>query len=85
MNEQKQLSTGEKLVGIEFNPSNDSNVAKAKELCAALINLVEKDREAKAALNNGMLSELYTTIYNSAIARIVEAQMNAVKAITFSY
>ncbi len=37
------LSFGEKLVGLNFNPSNDDKVSQAKRLCASLMDLVEQE------------------------------------------
>ena len=38
--EQKELSFGQKLVGLDFNPSGDPKVLKAKQLCAELADLL---------------------------------------------
>ena len=80
MDENKELTTGEKMVGITFNPSNLTCVAEIKTLCDTLINKLEQEKLAKGAVSNE-----YVILYNNALASIVEAQMNAVKLITFQY
>ena len=71
-----ELSYGQKLVGITFNPSQDSKVQRAKELCALLADLV------KDCKNNQEQSDLDDLLKNGAIQRILDAQMWAVKYIT---
>ena len=43
----RQLTFGEKLVGLNFNPSNDDRVSKAKRLCAELADLLNDDRQER--------------------------------------
>jgi len=69
-----ELSFGEKLVGIGFNPSGDVRVAKIKSLCAEIINEL-------TAINEP--SDITKKIINDAITGVLTAQMWAVKAITF--
>lgn len=73
------FSFGEMLVGIEFNPSNDDKVAKAKMLCAELSNLLHDHYESNES------SFLKTKLYQHAIGEILNAQMNVVKVLTFKY
>lgn len=71
----RELSFGEKAVGITFNPSGDENVNKIKRLYAEIIDLCieirNDERSEKAAL---------LTI---AIRSAQTAQMAAVKGITW--
>jgi hypothetical protein len=76
---QRQPTLGEKLVGVSFNPSNDGNVAKAKRLCAELMDLVEESRR------NQETSPLGNILYNHTVGEILNAQMNVVKLLTLKY
>lgn len=71
------LSFGEKLVGITFNPSNDDKVYKAKRLCGELADLIKDDYMSKESSTMG------TRLFEHAIGEILNAQMNAVKVLTF--
>lgn len=77
MNETKVLSFGEQLVGIEFNPSNDTGVAKVKELFAEAANIL-KDNYAES--ERGPVKSL---LFDHAVGELVSAQMAVVKVITF--
>lgn len=77
---QRELTFGEKLVGLNFNPSNDDAVGKAKRLCADLADLLNQD------YNNGNEhTGLKAQLYNHAIGEILNAQMNVVKVLTLKY
>lgn len=76
----EELSLGEQLVGLEFNPSGDENVLQVKEICAKLANLLTS-HVSKKDTNTA----LELIIYNKAIADILTAQMAAVKLLTFKY
>jgi hypothetical protein len=71
-------SFGQQLVGLSFNPSGDAKVQRAKELCAELADLVNNHYQAKS-----VESDLEKTIYEHAIGEILNAQMNAVKLLTW--
>ena len=76
----REMTFGEKLVGLNFNPSNDDKVGKAKRLCADLADLLNDE------YNNGNeTTHLQNTLYNHAIGEILNAQMNVVKVITLKY
>jgi hypothetical protein len=77
--EDRELTFGEKLVGLTFNPSGDINVQKAKELCAELADLLRNNILA------GEQSELYKLLSEKALVDILDAQMNVVKVLTFKY
>lgn len=76
---QRQLTFGEKLVGLNFNPSNDDGVSKAKRLCAELMDLVESERQNKES------SRLDNLLYQHTVGEILNAQMNVVKLLTLKY
>lgn len=75
----KELSFGQKLVGLTFNPSGDEKVQKAKELCAELADLLNEDALMKDQ------SPLYEVLFNHTIGEILNAQMNVVKVLTLKY
>ena len=77
---QRELTFGEKLVGLTFNPSNDDKVGKAKMLCAELADLLKNEYDMRET--GGTLSE---RLYNHAIGEILNAQMNVVKVLTLKY
>lgn len=72
-------SFGECLVGITFNPSSDDKVAKAKRLCAELMDLVDNE------LGDRETSILGAILYNHTVGEILNAQMNVVKVLTLKY
>jgi len=76
---QRQLTFGEKLVGLQFNPSNDDKVSKAKRLCADLADLLYEDAR------NSETSELKNILLPATYAEILNAQMNVVKVLTLKY
>jgi hypothetical protein len=77
--EEKELTFGEKLVGTTFNPSGDDKVAKAKQLCAELANLLHDDFTSQGR------SGLAAALYEHTIGEILNAQMNVVKVLTLKY
>ena len=72
----RELSFGEKAVGINFNPGGDENVNKIKTLYAEIIDYC-----------NGMeqhnLNPEAIRLFEIAITEAQQAQMWAVKAITW--
>jgi len=75
--EQKVLSFGELLVGIEFNPSNDDRVHEIKQKMAEVANML------KEAYTDDMRSPVKSLIFDHAIGELLSAQMAAVKLVTF--
>ena len=75
--QEKILSFGELLVGIEFNTADDDKVAKVKELMAEAANIM------KDAYNEGEKSPIKSLLFDHAVGEIVNAQMSVVKLITF--
>lgn len=76
---QREMTFGEKLVGLTFNPSNDDKVAKAKKLCADLADLLHEETKHNES------SQLSSLLYNHTIGEILNAQMNVVKVLTLKY
>lgn len=77
----RQLTFGEKLVGLNFNPANDDSVFKAKRLCADLADLLHTEMYK----GNGEISELQSRLYAHTVGEILNAQMNVVKVLTLKY
>jgi len=78
---QRQMTFGEKLVGLTFNPSGDDKVGKAKRLCADLADLLHYEMYR----GQGEITELQSRLYAHAIGEILNAQMNVVKVLTLKY
>ncbi|OOH91870.1 hypothetical protein BMT54_01805 [Pasteurellaceae bacterium 15-036681] len=77
----EHLTHGEKLVGIEFNVGNRSDVAECKERFAKAIDQLEVHKAE--TLQHGTLNANKEMLIEEAQKRILDAQMWAVKAITY--
>jgi len=75
----RDLTFGEKLVGINFNPSADDKVAKAKRLCADLADLLNEHNESREKSQDSQ------RLFSHAVGAILDAQMNTVKVLTFNH
>jgi hypothetical protein len=78
MSENRELTYGEKAVGLTFNPSNDDAVTACKAAFAIVINQMNDLRQ----------TSLDAEVYRMASVAITEAQtaqMWAVKAITWKF
>jgi len=75
----REMTYGERLVGLNFNPSNDDKVSKAKKLCADLIDLLHEDFHSREQ------SGLAATLFEHTLGEILNAQMNVVKVLTLKY
>lgn len=73
------LTYGQKLCGVQFNPSKDPKVDKAKALCAELADLLHDHWD-----NSGN-TQLENQIFNHAAGEILNAQMSVVKLLTLQY
>lgn len=73
---QRELTFGEKAAGISFNPSNLPDVDAIKQVSAQFIDFCN----AKRALTESGEAKRY---YSKAISYLEDAQMNAVKALTW--
>lgn len=76
---QKEMTFGEKLVGLTFNPSNDDKVGKAKKLCAELADLLNNHNQESDS------TQFSQRLFSHAICEILNAQMNVVKVLTLKY
>ena len=74
-----ELTVGEKLVGVDFNVGNRGDVADCKNRFAFAINQLEDLYKGKE------VTEGQAAIIEEAKMRILDAQMWAVKAITYNY
>ena len=68
---------GQTLVGLDFNPSGDDKVTKAKQLCAELTDLLRDHVEGTP------VTQLKSVMIDAAVMKILEAQMFVVKVLTF--
>lgn len=75
----RELSFGEKLVGLTFNPSNDDKVVMAKILCADLADLLNDENNSRET------SQFSQRLFSHAVCEILNAQMNVVKVLTLKY
>ena len=74
----KELSFGQKAVGLTFNPGGNPEVTACKELYA---NLIDKLNEARNSAEGAEKKRMYSV----AITEAQSSQMWAVKAITWQY
>lgn len=75
---QRELSYGEEAVGLTFNPSNDANVQKIKQLYAQIIDACNELRTEAGQGEKGRLLSV-------AITEAQTAQMWAVKGVTWQF
>lgn len=75
--EGRQLTYGEKAVGLTFNPSGDNAVHQCKTAFALLIDQMNNLRENSKSSDQRRLASI-------AITEMQAAQMWAVKALTWS-
>lgn len=75
----RALTFGQQLVGLTFNPSGDDKVAKAKQLCAELADLLYEDYISTES------TVLKDKLMDHAVGEILNAQMNVVKVLTLKY
>jgi hypothetical protein len=78
---QRELSFGEKAVGLTFNPSGDEKVNKAKQLMADALDLLKEVEEEKSKSGVTWEANVFRT---NAFNKIVDAQMSLVKYITWN-
>ena len=76
----RELSFGEKAVGLTFNPSGDERVDKLKSLFAEAFNIVE---QSVSADDGTILTARKRKMRDGALHEILTAQMWAVKVITW--
>lgn len=81
----RELTYGEKAVGLTFNPSGDAKVQEVKEAYAKIIDLCNLLRENEKTLGKagGIPNGEKMRLFSVAITEAQTAQMWAVKAITW--
>lgn len=77
-----ELTFGQKSVGLQFNPSGDENVNKAKQLSADLIDLIEEHNQ-KISRQGVQLSWATYVFRTAAFNAVNAAQMAVVKFLTW--
>lgn len=77
----KELTFGQKAVGITFNPGGMPEVNEIKQLCADAIDKIDGYRNGALLQDNGER----VMQFEIAIRHIQEGQMWAVKAATWQY
>ena len=78
------LTYGQKMVGLSFNPSGNDKVAKAKQLMAEAIDLVEEAHAERTDKGNIMCSRETASFRTNAVMETITAQMAIVKYLTWS-
>lgn len=81
---QRELTFGEKAVGLTFNPSGDEKVNKAKQLMAEALDLLKESEMEKTDNGKAMQSWEANVFRTNAFNKIVDAQMALVKYITWN-
>jgi hypothetical protein len=81
-----ESTRGQELVGYNFNPSNLSQVDKAKKHCADLIDMVLDDHDIKVAKATAENPITYNRniLKTLAVTTMVQAQMAVIKILTWS-
>jgi hypothetical protein len=80
---QREMTFGEKAVGLTFNPSGDDKVNKAKKLMADALDLLQQAELEKSDYGKVMQSWEENVFRTNAFNKIVDAQMALVKYITW--
>ena len=78
----KQLTYGQKAVGIKFNPGELKDVDVIKQKCAELIDMMDDLRKSQNTLKNSPSEG--QRLCSIAITEMQTAQMWLVKAITWN-
>lgn len=73
----RELTFGEKAVGLTFNPGGDPSVTKVKEMYAEIIDFLDTARQNTK--DGGKIRHLSTAITDAETA-----QMRAVKGLTWN-
>ena len=79
----RELTQGEELVGLKFNPSSLNAVDKAKKFSAELIDMVLEDHEEATMGGKSMASWNRNILKTAAINAVIAAQMAVVKVLTW--
>lgn len=76
--EERQLTFGEQLVGVNFNPGGHEKVNRLKEIFAEAADILQ-DTYVADNLGGMPLSDV---LYKHALGEVLNAQMCAVKVVT---
>jgi hypothetical protein len=79
----RELTAGEKAVGLTFNPSGDEKVAKLKSLFAEAFDTVEQSVDVNSEEDRNYSLARARKMRDAALHEIVSAQMWAVKVATW--
>ena len=79
--EERELTFGEKLVGLSFNPSENEKVDKASKLFAEAADMLKEYILEKREKDG--VSQMHADIFSHALTEILNAQMCTVKVLTF--
>lgn len=74
----RELTFGEQLVGLQFNPGQNPEVAQVKTMFAEIADILEKEYRRR---NLGAYP-FTARLYDHAIGEVLNAQMNVVKVLT---
>ena len=80
---QREMTFGEKAVGLTFNPSGDDKVNKAKQLMADALDFLQQAELEKSDYGKVTQSWEANVFRTNAFNKIVDAQMALVKYITW--
>ena len=80
---QREMTFGEKAVGLTLNPSGDDKVNKAKQLMADALDLLQQAELEKSDYGKVTQSWEANVFRTNAFNKIVDAQMALVKYITW--
>jgi hypothetical protein len=81
---ERELTFGERAVGLTFNPSGDDKVNQAKKLMADALDLMQQAELEKTDYGKKMQSWESSVFRTNAFNKIIEAQMSLVKYITWN-
>lgn len=70
---QREMTFGEKIVGVDFNPAGDTKVKRLKEIFAEAVDIIS-DGEPVTTVGG--------IFYDTAVSQILLAQMASVKSVT---
>jgi hypothetical protein len=80
---ERDLTFGEKAVGLTFNPSGDEKVNKAKKLMADALDLLQEAELEKSDYGKITQNWEANVFRTNAFNKIVDAQTSLVKYITW--
>lgn len=74
----RELTFGEELIGISFNPSGNEQVNEVKKLSAQIVDTLVD------SFDNKEITHIQGKLIDNALMQLVNAQMAVVKALTHS-